>query len=107
MTNQPPPLVGHDVFGSDAALAEAVRRYAGDGPLAGLSALGRRAGSEEAQRWGVEANANPPVLRSHDRYGHRVDEVDFHPSWHALLEVAVAARAARCAVVAAAGVART
>ena len=90
MTNQPPPLVDHDVFGSDAALAEAVRRYAGDGPLSGLSALGRRAGSEEAQRWGVEANANPPVLRSHDRYGHRVDEVDFHPSWHALLEVAVA-----------------
>ena len=90
VTNQPPTLVGHDVFGSDAALAEAVRRYAGEGPLAGLSALGRRAGSEEAQRWGVEANANPPVLRSHDRYGHRVDEVDFHPSWHALVEVAVA-----------------
>ena len=65
------------------------QRYAGARPLAGLSALGRRAGSEEAQRWGVEANANPPVLRTHDRYGHRVDEVDFHPSWHALMDVAV------------------
>jgi putative acyl-CoA dehydrogenase len=89
VTNQPPPLVGHDVFRADAALVEAVERYAGAEPLDGLSALGRRAGSEQAQRWGVEANTNPPVLRTHDRYGHRVDEVDFHPSWHALMGVAV------------------
>ncbi len=89
VTNQPPPLVGHDVFRADAALVEAVQRYAGAEPLDGLSALGRRAGSEQAQRWGVEANANPPALRTHDRFGHRVDEVDFHPSWHALMDVAV------------------
>jgi putative acyl-CoA dehydrogenase len=89
VTNQTPPLVGHDVFGSDRALVEAVVRYDGDAHVAGLSALGHRAGSEEAQRWGVEANAHPPVLRTHDRYGHRVDEVDFHPSWHALMTVAV------------------
>jgi putative acyl-CoA dehydrogenase len=89
VTNQPPPLVGHDVFRADAALVEAVERYAGAEPLDGLSALGRRAGSEQAQRWGVEANANPPALRTHDRYGNRVDEVDFHPSWHALMDVAV------------------
>ena len=89
VTNQPPPLVGHDVFRADAALVEAVARYAGTEPLDGLAALGRRAGSEQAQRWGVEANANPPALRTHDRYGHRVDEVDFHPSWHALMDVAV------------------
>ena len=91
VTNQPPPLVGHDVFGTDRALVEAVERYAGPDHLPGLTALGSRAGSEEAQRWGVEANANPPVLRTHDRYGHRVDEVDFHPSWHALMDVAVGA----------------
>jgi putative acyl-CoA dehydrogenase len=89
VTNQPPPLVGHDVFRADAALVEAVQRYAGAEPLDGLSALGRRAGSQQAQRWGAEANANPPVLRTHDRFGHRVDEVDFHPSWHALMDVAV------------------
>jgi putative acyl-CoA dehydrogenase len=89
VTNQAPPLVGHDVFRADAALVEAVQRYAGAEPLDGLSALGRRAGSEQAQRWGAEANANPPVLRTHDRFGHRVDEVDFHPSWHALMDVAV------------------
>jgi putative acyl-CoA dehydrogenase len=89
VTNQPPPLVAYDVFRSDLALFEAARRYGGDGVVEGLSALGRRAGSEEAQRWGVEANAHPPVLRTHDRYGHRVDEVDFHPSWHSLMTVAV------------------
>jgi putative acyl-CoA dehydrogenase len=89
VTNQPPPLAGHDVFGADAALVEAVGRYTGAAPLAGLSALGRLAGSEEAHRWAVEADTSPPVLRTHDRFGHRVDEVDFHPSWHALMDVAV------------------
>jgi putative acyl-CoA dehydrogenase len=89
VTNQPPPLVGHDVLTSDVALTEAMERYGGPGASASLSGLGRLAGSEQAQRWGAEANACPPVLRTHDRYGHRVDEVDFHPSWHALMRVAV------------------
>src|SRR5207249_5677339 len=54
-----------------------------------LLTLGQLAGGE-ALAWGVEANANPPVLRTHDRYGHRIDEVEFHPAWHALLHLAVA-----------------
>jgi putative acyl-CoA dehydrogenase len=87
VTNQPPPLVGHDVYAGDLALVEAVRRYGGE--TAGLRDLGRLAGTAEAQRWGAEANASPPVLRTHDRYGHRLDEVDFHPSWHRLLTEAV------------------
>jgi putative acyl-CoA dehydrogenase len=90
VTNQPPPLVGHDVLTSDNALFEAVERYGGAGAPSSLAALGRLAGSEQAQRWGAEANASPPVLRTHDRYGHRIDEVDFHPSWHELMRVAVA-----------------
>ena len=89
VTNQPPPLVDHDVLGEDQALVEAVRRYAGQGAVDGLSELGRLAGSEQAQRWGVDANEHPPVLRTHDRYGHRVDEVEFHPAWHELMSVAV------------------
>jgi putative acyl-CoA dehydrogenase len=92
VTNQVPPLVGYDVFAADAALAEAVTRYAGGAApslTAGLSRLGQQAGDEEAQRWGTEANAHPPVLRTHDRYGHRVDEVEFHPAWHQLMTVAV------------------
>ncbi|MEN3359609.1 MAG: putative acyl-CoA dehydrogenase, partial [Mycobacteriales bacterium] len=91
VTNQPPPLVGHDLYAGDAALAEAVARYGAAGAEPALHALGTRAGTEQAQRWGTEANAYPPVLRTHDRYGHRIDEVDFHPSWHELLRVAVGA----------------
>jgi putative acyl-CoA dehydrogenase len=88
VTNQPPPLVGYDVLATDAALVETVEMYGGTGALAALTPLGVLAGTEQAQRWGFEANANPPTLRTHDRFGHRVDEVDFHPSWHALLDVA-------------------
>lgn len=95
MTNQAPPLVGYDVYAADAALTEAVERYVAPERHAEadaeLSELGRAAGSAEAQRWGVEANASPPVLHTHDRYGHRLDEVAFHPSWHRLLARGVAA----------------
>jgi putative acyl-CoA dehydrogenase len=91
VTNQAPPLVGYDVFGADAALVEGVQRYDAAWALESLGDLGRRAGSAEAQEWGRLANDNPPVLLPVDRYGHRVDEVEFHPSWHALMEVAVGA----------------
>jgi putative acyl-CoA dehydrogenase len=86
--NQPPALVGHDVA-ADPALLEGVVREGAGRHLPDLHRLGRLAGSEQAQRWAEEANRHPPVLRTHDRYGHRIDEVEFHPSWHALMEVAV------------------
>ncbi|OON80624.1 acyl-CoA dehydrogenase family protein [Streptomyces tsukubensis] len=93
VTNQPPPLVGYDVFTSDPALTEGVERHLDPGLLAQarteLSALGSAAGSTQVQEWGVLANENPPKLRTHDRYGNRVDEVDFHPAWHRLLGHAV------------------
>ncbi|MFI5754879.1 acyl-CoA dehydrogenase family protein [Streptomyces sp. NPDC051569] len=95
VTNQVPPLVGYDVFTADRALTEAVERHSApallDETRAELSALGRAAGSAEAQEWGARANENPPVLRTHDRYGDRIDEVDFHPDWHHLLGQAVSA----------------
>ncbi|MGV9455147.1 acyl-CoA dehydrogenase family protein [Streptomyces sp. NPDC003635] len=95
VTNQPPPLVGYDVYTADRTLTEAVERHLDPGLLdearGDLSALGRSAGSEQLQEWGTLANENPPRLRTHDRYGHRVDEVDFHPSWHRLLGKGVAA----------------
>ena len=89
VTNQPPPLVGHDVA-QDAALLEGVVREGADWHLDDLHRLGRKAGTAEAQRWGVEANENEPVLHTHDRYGNRIDEVEFHPAWHRLMDVAVA-----------------
>ncbi|HET9944508.1 MAG TPA: DNA alkylation response protein, partial [Actinomycetes bacterium] len=92
VTNQPPPLVGHDVFGTDRALVEAVDRYSGGAAgddRADLSAVGVVAGTSSSQDLGRVANANPPVLRTHDRYGHRLDEVEFHPAWHELMARAV------------------
>lgn len=95
VTNQPPPLADYDVFSRDPALAEGVALYLApehaEEARAELSGLGRAAGSAEAQRWGTQANECPPVLRTHDRYGHRIDEVDYHPAWHRLLERGVAA----------------
>jgi putative acyl-CoA dehydrogenase len=89
VTNQVPPLVGHDPIAGDAALAEACLRHADAATLESLAGLGRIAGSEQAQEWGRVANENPPRLRTHDRYGHRIDEVEFHPYWHDLMRTAV------------------
>jgi putative acyl-CoA dehydrogenase len=86
--NQVPPLVGHDVADDPVLLAGLEREGAG-WHAEDLHRIGRLAGSQEAQRWGDEANRVEPVLRTHDRYGHRIDEVEFHPSWHALMDVAV------------------
>ncbi|MET7367432.1 acyl-CoA dehydrogenase family protein [Streptomyces sp. NPDC005566] len=95
VTNQVPPLVGYDVFATDRALTEAVERHIAPEILPEaqreLRALGLSAGSAQAQLWGAQANGNPPGLRTHDRYGHRVDEVEFHPAWHRLLGHAVSA----------------
>ena len=90
VTNQVPPLVGHDPIGGDAVLAEACLRHSDAATLESLTGLGRLAGSEQAQEWGRLANENPPRLRTHDRYGHRIDEVEFHPAWHELMRTAVA-----------------
>ena len=87
--NQPPALLGHDVFGTDRALVEGVNRHGANWAVDGLAELGTLAGTEQAAEWGRLANAYPPVLRSHDRFGHRIDEVEFHPAWHELMRVAV------------------
>jgi putative acyl-CoA dehydrogenase len=89
VSNQPPPLVDYDVFSTDEALVEGVQRHNAAWAIEDLAALGRRAGSEECQRWGREANIYPPRLVTHDRYGHRIDEVEFHPAWHDLMTVAI------------------
>ncbi|GGX08334.1 acyl-CoA dehydrogenase family protein [Streptomyces chryseus] len=95
VTNQAPPLVEYDVFTADRALSEGVERHVApelaDEVREELAGLGRSAGSAQAQEWGVQANENPPKLRTHDRYGHRIDEIEFHPAWHRLLGKAVAA----------------
>ncbi|MFF3285940.1 acyl-CoA dehydrogenase family protein [Streptomyces sp. NPDC003023] len=95
VTNQPPLLVGYDVFTSDRVLSEAVDRHVApellDEAHGELSELGRTAGSAQAQEWAAQANEYPPRLRTHDRYGNRIDEVEFHPAWHRLVGHAVSA----------------
>ncbi|MCB5165792.1 isovaleryl-CoA dehydrogenase [Streptomyces bambusae] len=88
VTNQVPPHHGHDVA-ADPALLAAVAREGADWALPELHALGVLAGTGEAADWGRLANENPPVLHTHDRYGHRIDEVEFHPYWHRLMDTAV------------------
>ena len=87
--NQPPPLWGYDLYEADPVLARALHREGAGWAEERVRALGVLAGSPEAIGWGEAADANPPVLRTHDRYGRRVDEVDFHPAWHRLLGTAV------------------
>ncbi len=89
VTNQPPSLAEYNVFSADAALVEGVRREGAAWAEGQLTDLGELAGSAEAIQWGFDANAHPPELRTHDRYGHRIDEVAFHPAWHRLMETAV------------------
>jgi len=88
VTNQVPPLVGRDVA-EDPALLEGLRREGAGWAEDDLHRLGRLAGSERAQEWGRVANENEPVLRTHDRYGNRVDEVEYHPAYHDLMTVAI------------------
>jgi putative acyl-CoA dehydrogenase len=89
VTNQPPPLAGYDAA-DDPALLEALHREGAGWSQAALRDLGRQAGGPQAQEWGRLANEYPPRLRSHDRFGNRIDEVEFHPAWHELMSVATA-----------------
>ncbi len=87
--NQAPPLEGHNVVSADAALVEAVTRHAGPEVVEDLLSIGAQAGAAEAREHGRLANRHEPELRPYDRWGNRVDEVVFHPSWHWLMERAV------------------
>ncbi len=89
--NQAPPLVDVDVFATNLPLVEAVRREGADWVTERASALGRFVGAAGGpqQEWGRLANENKPVLHTFDRYGHRIDEVEFHPAWHQLMKMGV------------------
>jgi putative acyl-CoA dehydrogenase len=87
--NQVPPLEGVDVFSSNLPLVEATEREGAGWVTERASALGRFVGGEPQQLWGRLANENKPVLRTFDRYGHRIDEVEFHPAWHQLMKMGI------------------
>jgi putative acyl-CoA dehydrogenase len=89
--NQPPPLENYNLFASDRALTEAIARHAPDAATGEIAALGELAGRPNVIALGFEANEHPPELRTHDRFGNRIDEVRFHPAWHVLLRHAASA----------------
>jgi putative acyl-CoA dehydrogenase len=90
--NQPPPLQDYDLFRQDAALVDAVLREGGGWGEERLSGLGRRLGQADTLHLADLAHRHPPVLRTHDRFGNRIDEVEFHPAWHHMMRLAVAER---------------
>jgi putative acyl-CoA dehydrogenase len=86
--NQPPPLESYNLCDTDRALCEGLEREGASWAVARARAFGALVGGEPL-RWGFTANENPPLLRTHDRYGHRIDEVEFHPTYHQLLGLGV------------------
>ncbi|GAC67641.1 acyl-CoA dehydrogenase family protein [Gordonia soli] len=86
--NQVPPLIDVDAA-QQPVILEAIARAGADHALDELHEVGRLAGSAEALGWGDRAEANPPILRTHDRYGHRIDEADYDPAYHELMRRAV------------------
>ncbi|HSJ17133.1 MAG TPA: acyl-CoA dehydrogenase family protein [Solirubrobacterales bacterium] len=87
--NQSTPLENYNVFAGDRPLVEALGREGGDWAEDRVREIGEIAGRARTLRWGAEANENEPVLRTHDRFGNRVDEVSFHPAWHELMRIGV------------------
>ena len=86
--NQPPPLDGYDLYGANRPLVEAVEREGAAWADGALRTFGALLGGEPLA-WGRVANELPPRLRTHDRFGERIDEVEFHPAWHELLRLGV------------------
>jgi putative acyl-CoA dehydrogenase len=87
--NQPPAFEDVNLFTADRPLAEALRREGAEWAEERTAAFGAVVGRRETIEWGFQANQHPPVLRTHDPRGERIDEVEFHPSWHALMALGV------------------
>jgi putative acyl-CoA dehydrogenase len=87
--NQPPALADYDAYGADPVLRSVVRTLGADWAEQKLHAAGRTVGSAQVQELARQANRNLPELRTHDRVGHRVDRIDFHPAWHELMTLAI------------------
>jgi putative acyl-CoA dehydrogenase len=88
--NQPPELADYNAYQCDATLQSVVRNFDAAWAELHLSATGISVGSAHVRDLAEQANRFPPELRTHDRYGHRIDRVDFHPAWHELMALIIA-----------------
>jgi len=89
--NQPPPLVGYNAWSRDPILAGAVEREGGGWIAERASRMGELVGSERLQTLAAQANRHLPELRTHDRFGNRIDAVEYHPAYHELMALAFGA----------------
>ncbi|WP_141732177.1 isovaleryl-CoA dehydrogenase [Oligoflexus tunisiensis] len=85
VTNQSPTLVDYNLYLNDKPLQEALQREGAGWAAAQLEQWGAELGRWESQENGRLAHEYPPVLRTHDPRGHRLDQVEFHPAWHQIL----------------------
>ena len=88
VSNQPPPLEPYNLFASDIVLREAVRREGAAGRKTSCRRSATAWANPEGSRSASTANRNTPQLQTYDRFGHRLDEVEFHQAWHDLLHIA-------------------
>ncbi|MDR6869002.1 putative acyl-CoA dehydrogenase [Microbacterium resistens] len=93
VTNQPPPREGVDEYALNLPLSEGVRRHGAAWAEEELTTSGTLVGSAAFQHDAERAHAVEPELRAFDRYGHRIDEVEYHPGYHAVIGAALAAGA--------------
>jgi len=85
VTNQSTPFQNRNLYEVDQALGDALRALDAGWAADELQALGDRCGASDMQQLARDANEHGPVLRQFDRYGERIDEVEFHPAWHELM----------------------
>ncbi|MGB1277665.1 MAG: DNA alkylation response protein, partial [Nannocystaceae bacterium] len=89
--NQPPPLVNYNLYTSDVVLSQGISRGGAKWHHDALTRFGAKVGSARFMELGRLANRHPPKLHTHDRFGHRIDEVEFHPAWHEVIAAGVEA----------------
>jgi len=91
VTNQPPPLEDVNLYLADSILKSACAWSGAGAHAARLTEFGARIGSAETQAWSLQANRAPPVFQPYDRFGRRIDEVEFHPAYHQLMRLGLEA----------------
>jgi putative acyl-CoA dehydrogenase len=91
VSNQPPPLEDVNLYAADEILMSACSWAGADVHGDRLAVFGARTGSAEAQTWSMQANRSPPIFQPYDRYGRRIDEVEFHPAYHQLMALGLEA----------------
>lgn len=89
VVNQPPPMVGRNIFTDNVPLVEAIQWTKSAGVVPTATELGAVLGTADMAELAARAHDHPPVLRTHDRVGHRIDEIDFDPAWHTFMDLAV------------------